>query len=159
MANASKNKNATLGQRFRKFFTTRDFIFHDGRDLRRFSIAGRTQAVVACVAALTVTFSGYGVVQAAMGTIVASGVAGKDVSPEARMAAMSQQVEKMRADVDAAKEAAQAHAARVERQQALLTALTTGQTDRAKIMPRPAPSPRKCSSRSAASSSARLRWR
>ncbi len=134
MANAYNTKNATLGARFRKFFTTRDFIFHDGRDLRRFSIAGRTQAVVACVAALTVTFSGYGVVQAAMGAIVVSGVAGKDVSPEARMAAMSQQVEKMRADVDAAKEAAQAHAARVEQQQAVITAVMTGKTDRAKIM-------------------------
>jgi len=134
MANAYNTKNATLGQRFRKFFTTRDFIFHDGRDLRRFSIAGRTQLVVACVAALTVTFSGYGVVQAAMGAIVVSGVAGKDVSPEARMAAMTQQVEKMRADVDAAKEAAQAHAARVEQQQAVITAVMTGKTDRAKIM-------------------------
>jgi murein DD-endopeptidase MepM/ murein hydrolase activator NlpD len=134
MANASNTRNATLGARFRKFFTTRDFIFHDGRDLRRFSIAGRTQAVLACVAALTVTFSGYGVVQAAMGAIVVSGVAGKDVSPEGRMAEMTQQVEKMRADVDAAKEAAQAHAARLEQQQALLTAVTTGKTDRAKIM-------------------------
>jgi len=134
MASAYNTKNATLGARFRKFFTTRDFIFHDGRDLRRFSIAGRTQAVVACVAALTVTFSGYGVVQAAMGAIVVSGVVGKDVSPEARMAAMSQQVEKMRADVDAAKEAAQAHAARVEAQQAVITAVMTGKSDRAKIL-------------------------
>ena len=33
--------------RCRQFFKTRDFIFHDGRDLRRFSIAGRTQAAVA----------------------------------------------------------------------------------------------------------------
>lgn len=134
MANASNSKNASLGARFRRFFTTRDFIFHDGRDLRRFSIAGRTQLVVACVAALTVIFSGYGVVQAAMGAIVVSGVAGKDVSPEARMAAMSQQVEKMRADVDAAKEAAQAHAAKVEQQQAVIQAVMTGKTDRAKIM-------------------------
>ena len=47
MANASNIKNASLGARFRKFFTDRDFIFHDGRDLRRFSIAGRTQAAIA----------------------------------------------------------------------------------------------------------------
>jgi len=133
MANASNTKNATLGARFRKFFTDRDFIFHDGRDLRRFSIAGRTQAVVACVAALTVTFSGYGVVQAAMGAIVVTGVAGKDASPEARMAEMSKQVEQMRADVDAAKLAAKAHAARVEQRQALITAVSTGRADRAKI--------------------------
>jgi murein DD-endopeptidase MepM/ murein hydrolase activator NlpD len=133
MANTSNGKNATIGARFRKFFTTRDFIFHDGRDLRRFSIAGRTQAVIACVAALTVTFSGYGVVQAAMGAIVVSGVAGKDSSPEARMAEMSKQVQQMRADVDAAKQAAKLHAARVEQRQALITAVSTGKADRAKI--------------------------
>jgi len=133
MANASNTNNATLGARFRKFFTDRDFIFHDGRDLRRFSIAGRTQAVVAFVAALTVAFSGYGVVQAAMGAVVVTGVAGKDSSPEAQMAAMRHQVEQMQSDVSAAKEAARVHAARVEKQQATITAAMGGAVDRAKI--------------------------
>jgi hypothetical protein len=64
MAKASNIKTATLGQRFRAFFTTRDFIFHDGRDLKRFSVAGRTQALLAGVAGVTVVFSAYGVAQA-----------------------------------------------------------------------------------------------
>lgn len=132
MANASNTKNATLGARFRKFFTDRDFIFHDGRDLRRFSIAGRTQAVVAGVAALTVAFSGYGVVHAAMGAVVVTGVAG-DSSPEAQMEAMRVRVEQMQSDVVAAKEAAKAHAARVEKQQAMITAAMGGEVDKAKI--------------------------
>jgi len=139
MANASNIKNATLGARFRKFFTDRDFIFHDGRDLRRFSVAGRTQAVVAFVAALTVAFSGYGVVQAAMGAVVVTGVAGSNSSPEAQMAAMRQRVEQMQSDVAAAKASAQAHAARLEAGQALITATMGGKVDRAKIMqPMPA---------------------
>jgi murein DD-endopeptidase MepM/ murein hydrolase activator NlpD len=133
MANASNTKNATLGARFRKFFTDRDFIFHDGRDLRRFSIAGRTQLAIACVAALTVAFSGYGVVQAAMGAVVVTGVAGKDNSPEAQMAAMRARVEQMQNDVTAAKAAAQVHAAKVEKQQATITAAMGGTVDRAKI--------------------------
>ena len=133
MANASNTKNATLGARFRKFFTDRDFIFHDGRDLRRFSIAGRTQAVVAGVAALTVAFSGYGVVQAAMGAVVVTGVAGENSSPEAQMEKMRQRVEEMQSDVLAAKEAAKVHAARVEKQQAMIQAAMGGTVDRAKI--------------------------
>ena len=133
MANASNTKNATLGARFRKFFTDRDFIFHDGRDLRRFSIAGRTQLAIACVAALTVAFSGYGVVQAAMGAVVVTGVAGADNSPEAQMAAMRARVEQMQNDVTAAKTAAQIHAAKVEKQQATITAAMGGTVDRAKI--------------------------
>jgi hypothetical protein len=74
MADVSNYKNANLGKRFRNFFTTRDFIFHDGRDLRRFSVAGRTQALFAGVAAVTVLFSGYGVSQAMAGAIAVSGV-------------------------------------------------------------------------------------
>jgi murein DD-endopeptidase MepM/ murein hydrolase activator NlpD len=133
MANASTTRNANLAARFRKFFTTRDFIFHDGRDLRRFSIAGRTQAVFAGVAALTLLCSFYGVIQLAMGAIVVSGVAGPNTSPEAQMSMMRDQVEKMQADVAAAKEAAKLHAARVEAQQALIAAVVSGKGDRSKI--------------------------
>jgi hypothetical protein len=88
----STTLNANLVTRFRDLFTTRDFIFHDGRDLKRFSVAGRTQAILAGVAAITVTFSAYGVSQAAFGAIMATGVAGTAATPEARM-------EKMRAEM------------------------------------------------------------
>lgn len=133
MANASNTKQAPFAARVRKLFTDRDFIFHDGRDLRRFSINGSTQAVVAGVAALTVMFSGYGVAQAMVGAISISGVAGKDASPEAQMAEMREQVTKMQADVEAAKQAARAHAMRVEKNQALISAALSGNADRAKI--------------------------
>ncbi|UZK67359.1 M23 family metallopeptidase [Sphingomonas sp. M1-B02] len=130
MSNASKIKNANLGQRFRKFFTTRDFILHDGRDLRRFSIAGRTQAFMASVATVTVLFSGYGVAQAMVGAIAISGVT---ASPEDQVAQMRQQVAQMQADVAAAKEAARLHAARVEQRQALISATLNGTADRGTI--------------------------
>jgi murein DD-endopeptidase MepM/ murein hydrolase activator NlpD len=132
MGNAN-TKKTTLAARVRKLFTDRDFIFHDGRDLRRFSIAGRTQAVVASVGALTLVFSGYGVAQAMAGAISISGVAGKDTSPQAQVAEMAKQVEKMQADVASAKEAAKLHAARVEQRQALIAATMGGNVDRAKI--------------------------
>ena len=133
MADVSNSKNANLGKRFRNFFTTRDFIFHDGRDLRRFSIAGRTQALFAGVAAVTVLFSGYGVSQAMAGVIAVSGVSAVSGSPEAQVAKMRAQVAKMQAEVTAAKEAAKLQAARVEQRQALISAVLSGKTDPAAL--------------------------
>ena len=118
--------NANIATRFRNFFTTRDFIFHDGRDLKRFSVAGRTQAILAGVAAVTVTFSAYGVSQAAFGAVMASGITGEASTPEAKMAKMRAEVEQMEADVAAVKQAAQLHAARVEQRQKIIAGVLTG---------------------------------
>ncbi|MFZ5749127.1 MAG: M23 family metallopeptidase [Pseudomonadota bacterium] len=134
MTKTSSVKNATLRHRFRQTFTTRDFIFHDGRDLKRFSVSGRTQAALAGVAAITVAFSGYGVAQAGFGAIAMSGVAGESASPEAQMAQMRAKVEKMQADVAAAKEAARLHAARVEQRQKLILAVMSGKGDRKALL-------------------------
>ncbi|WP_066796440.1 M23 family metallopeptidase [Sphingomonas soli] len=144
MANLSNTKTVKLSQRFRSFFTTRDFIFHDGRDLRRFSVQGRTQALLAGVAAVTVLFSAYGVSQATVGAIAISGVTGMPSSPEAQVEQMRAQFVKMQADVAAAKEAARLQAARVERNQALIAAtMSGGQVDRAVIeQPLPANAPK-----------------
>lgn len=118
--------NAKLSTRFRNFFTTRDFIFHDGRDLKRFSVAGRTQAVLAGVAAVTMVFSAYGVSQAAFGAIMATGVAGTDATPEARMKQMQAEMSKLAADVAAVKQAAQVQAARVEQRQKIISGVLDG---------------------------------
>lgn len=118
--------NANFVTRFRDLFTTRDFIFHDGRDLKRFSIAGRTQAILAGVAAITVTFSAYGVSQAAFGAIMATGVAGTQATPEARMEKMRAEMTRLEADVAAIKEAAKVHAARVEQRQKIIAGVLSG---------------------------------
>ncbi len=138
MTNASTTKNANLAARFRNFFTTRDFIFHDGRDLRRFSVAGRTQALLAGIATITVAFSAYGVSQATAGAISISGVAGVQLSPEMQVEQMRAEVARMQADVAAAKEAARAHAARVEQRQALISAVLSGKGD-PEVLNRPLP--------------------
>ncbi|MBA4763512.1 M23 family metallopeptidase [Sphingomonas sp.] len=122
----STTLNANLVSRFRDLFTTRDFIFHDGRDLKRFSVAGRTQAILAGVAAITVTFSAYGVSQAAFGAIMATGVAGTAATPEARMEKMRAEMNRLEADVAAIKEAAKVHAARVEQRQKIIAGVLSG---------------------------------
>ena len=122
----STTLNANFVARFRELFTTRDFIFHDGRDLKRFSVAGRTQAILAGVAAITVTFSAYGVSQAAFGAIMATGVAGTQATPEARMEKMRAEMTRLEADVAAVKEAAKVHAARVEQRQKIIAGVLSG---------------------------------
>src|SRR3954471_16143384 len=112
--------SAQFLSRLKTHFITRDFIFHDGRDLRRFSIGGRTQAVVTGVAAITLCFSAYGVAQAAVGAVALSGIVGAPLSPEAKVAQMQAKVAAMQADVETIKAAAQDHAARVEHNQALI---------------------------------------
>ncbi|WP_284052450.1 M23 family metallopeptidase [Stakelama marina] len=111
--------------RFQKIFTTRDFIFHDGRELRRFSLSGRKQALMGAVAAVTVCFSAYGVTSATAGAIAASGVMG-DQSPEARLARMQTKVASIQADMATIREAAATRAARVEQRQAMIAAVLSG---------------------------------
>ncbi|MGH6614853.1 peptidoglycan DD-metalloendopeptidase family protein [Sphingomonas sp.] len=128
----SKNSVASAAKliaRFQTYFTTRDVIFHDGRDLRRFSIGGRTQALMAGVAGITLCFSAYGVAQAAVGAVALSGIVDAPLSPEAKVAQMQARVAKMQADVAAIKNVAEAHAARVEQRQALISAVMTGKGD------------------------------
>lgn len=137
--NASIIKNATLGSRFRSFFTTRDFIFHDGRDLRRFSIAGRTQAMLAGAAGVALIFSSYGVAQAMVGVASMSGIGAEAGTPEAQVEQMRLKVEAMQADVEAAKQAAKAYAARVEQRQEMIKAVATGTADRNKLSQAVAP--------------------
>lgn len=117
----------------RAFFTTRDVILHDGRDLRRFSIGGRAQAMAAGVGAVTLMFSAYGVAQAAVGAIQATGVAGEPQSAEGRMLRMRAQMLAMQADVAAVKVATRIQAARIAQRQALLAAVISGKGDPDKL--------------------------
>ena len=127
MNSTSTSSNADWLSRFRSFFTTRDFILHDGRDLRRFSIRGKTQAALASVLAVTLSFSVYGVAQVGMSAATAAGL-GDPASPEARVAMMKVKVEKMKADVAAMKIAAKVQVSKVEQRQALIAAVLEGRS-------------------------------
>lgn len=113
----------------RSKFKTRDLILHDGRDLRRVSIAGRTQAAMAMVAGLTICFSAYGVANAAVSAVQMSGVMQTPLSPEAKVAMLQTRLQTMQANVAAIKHAAAVHAARVEQRQALIVAVLSGKSD------------------------------
>ncbi|MBX9881785.1 MAG: M23 family metallopeptidase [Sphingomonas sp.] len=109
-------------------FKTRDFIFHDGRALRRFSIAGRTQAALAGVATLSLCFTAYGVAHAgaAAASIVGLTPQAAPESAEAKLARLQTKVAAMQAQVATIKQAAQIQAQRVEERQALIAAVLAG---------------------------------
>lgn len=117
-----------LAGRLRTIFTQRDFLFHDGRSLRRVRIAAHRQAAVAVAATVMLGFSGYGMAQAAQGAAVATGVVAAP-APAARLGRMESQVAQMQAEVTAIRHTAQLHAQRIEHRQALLVAALTGKGD------------------------------
>ncbi|TPG54970.1 M23 family metallopeptidase [Sphingomonas glacialis] len=129
MNRISIESGVRLASRLKAYFKTRDFIFHDGRDLKRFSLGGRAQAMMAGVAGVTLCFSAYGVAQAAVGAAAMSGIVDAPLSPEAKVAQMRVRVSKMQADVATIKAAAQAHAERIDQRQALLVAVVSGKGD------------------------------
>lgn len=123
--------------RVRASFKTRDFIFHDGRELRRFSISGRAQAAAASIAGVTLCFSAYGMVQATAGAVAMAGIFQTATSPDAKLARMAAQVAALQHRVTRIKHAAQVHAARIEQRQALITAVLAGKSGSALALDTP----------------------
>lgn len=120
---------ASYVSQFRNSFKTRDFIFHDGRDLRRFSIAARTQAALVGVAGVTLCFSAYGVVHAAIGAVELTGALGTPVTAETKLAKLQDELASMQVKVGRIKHAAKVHAARIEQRQALIAAVLSGKSN------------------------------
>ena len=116
-----------LATRARDVFVTRDFLLHDGANLRRFSIAGRTQAAFAGVAAVALGFSAYGA------GVAAHGLVGETADATQQITQLEAQMDAMEARVVAMRVTANAHAARIEQRQALIAAALTGKADRSKI--------------------------
>src|SRR3546814_7259489 len=116
----STSSNADWRARFRTFFTTRDFILHDGGDLCRFRVGGKTQAALASVLAVTLGVSAYGVAQAGMSAVTAAGL-GDPTSPEERVVALQ-------AELAEVKTAAKAHVGKVEQRQDLIAAVLAGRS-------------------------------
>ncbi|MFM9828454.1 MAG: M23 family metallopeptidase [Sphingomonas sp.] len=117
---------ANIGSTLRDMFKTRDVIVHDGRDLRRFSIAGRTQAAFAGIAGIALCFSAFGAANAAAMAVQMAGVLTPPSSAEAKLAQLQTKLQTMQASVAAIKHATDVRASRVEARQAFIAAVLTG---------------------------------
>ncbi|TPG11994.1 M23 family metallopeptidase [Sphingomonas oligophenolica] len=112
-------------QRARSFFTPRDFLFHDGKTLRRLSVSARSQGTIALVGAVTIGFSGYGVAHAAYDAAALTGVVAPATSA-ASLDRMQHEVASMQHRVSTIRQVAAAHAQRIEQRQTLIAAALTG---------------------------------
>ena len=141
MTTLSIASGARLLLRVKQQFVDRDVIFNDGRNLKRVSIAGRTQALMAGAAGFAIVFSGYGVARAAVDTAAATGII-TPTSADTRLAVLQTQVATLRDNVATIRRSAAVHAARVEQRQALIAAAVTGRPAQQTALNIPAVDPR-----------------
>ncbi|MGF1549787.1 MAG: M23 family metallopeptidase [Sphingomonadaceae bacterium] len=115
------NGRRSLG--FHKIFKPRDIFLHDGRNLRRLSVSAKLQMVVAAL------------IMAMLGWLAFASVhiASETSAKVAESVRMQRKVAAMQADVEAMKRETAARAALLERRQAFLAALLSGQDDPAKL--------------------------
>ncbi|HYI49107.1 MAG TPA: M23 family metallopeptidase [Allosphingosinicella sp.] len=109
----SNTFNAGLGRKFRNLFKPRDIFLHDGKSLRRFTIGAKVQMAAAAALVLLLGWT-------AVATVTAFRVMDSDV------ARMEQQVDQMQAEVAAIRVAVNQRAAQLERRQAFLANMLSG---------------------------------
>ena len=128
MGIATKISVSNLLLRLRASFITRDVILHDGRNLRRMTIAGRDQAKLAGIAAVTLCFSGYGVAHLVATGVEISGLGQTSTSPDTQLAQLRTKLSAMEANVATMKHSAKVHVLRIEERQALIAAVISGKS-------------------------------
>lgn len=114
MMNSIATANAGYGAKFRGLFKPRDIFLHDGKSLRRFTIGAKVQMAAAFAAFLVLAWSAYASFQAV-------------AAMNGDVVAMQRQVAKMEADVAAMRAQTREHAALLERRQAFLAQVLSGQ--------------------------------
>jgi len=108
--------NAGASVKFRNLFKPRDIFLHDGKSLRRFTIGAKVQMAAASVAFAILAWSAFATFQAV-------------AAMNGDVARMQRQVAQMEADVAAMRAQTQNHAALLERRQAFLAAVLSGDAD------------------------------
>jgi murein DD-endopeptidase MepM/ murein hydrolase activator NlpD len=116
MTNFVPTANAGLSSKFRNLFKPRDIFLHDGKSLRRFTIGAKVQMAAAFAVVFLFAWS-------AIATFTAIGALNGDV------ARMERQVAQMETDVAAMRVAVRDRAAQLERRQAFLTEMLSGEAN------------------------------
>ncbi len=116
MTNSTVTANAGIAARFRDIFKPRDIFLHDGKSLRRFTIGARVQMAAAFAAIVVLAWSAFATFQAI------AAMNGDVARMESQVAQMEAQIADMRAQT-------QDHAALLERRQAFLAQMLSGEAD------------------------------
>jgi murein DD-endopeptidase MepM/ murein hydrolase activator NlpD len=120
MTNFVRTENVGLGARLRDLFKPRDIFLHDGKSLRRFTIGARVQKGAALAAFVLLAWSAFA-------TFRALSAMNGDV------AQMEREVAQMQADVSAIRTEAAVRAAALERRQAFLVEMLSGDADAGRL--------------------------
>ncbi|MBX3562862.1 MAG: M23 family metallopeptidase [Sphingomonas sp.] len=116
MTNSTVTANAGIAARFRDIFKPRDIFLHDGKSLRRFTIGARVQMAAAFAAIVVLAWSAFATFQAI-------------AAMNGDVARMQSQVAQMEADLAEMRARTQDHAALLERRQAFLAQMLSGEAD------------------------------
>lgn len=116
MTNSTVTANAGIAARFRDLFKPRDIFLHDGKSLRRFTIGARFQMAAAFAAFVILAWSAFATFQAI-------------AAMNGDVARMETQVAQMEADLAQMRAQTQDHAALLERRQAFLAQMLSGDAD------------------------------
>ncbi|MFN3943697.1 MAG: M23 family metallopeptidase [Allosphingosinicella sp.] len=119
MTNFVPSLNEPRYAKFRSLFKPRDIFLHDGKSLRRISVGAGVQVGAAVVALMLLAWCLFATASIATATTSLD----KDVTQ------MEQQVAQMQASVAEIKKQADERAAEIERRQAFLAALLSGEHD------------------------------
>ena len=114
--NSTAIVNAGMSAKFRGMFKSRDIFLHDGKSLRRFTIGARVQMAAAFAAVALLAWSAFATFQAL------SAMNGDVVDMQRRVSQMQADVAQMRAQT-------QQHAALLERRQAFLAQMLSGDAE------------------------------
>ena len=120
MTNFVPTANASLTPRFRNLFKPRDIFLHDGKSLRRFTIGARVQMAAALAAFLILAWSAFATFQAVS-------------AMNGDVAQMERQLAKMQRDVAAMRTQTRNHAQLLERRQAFLARVLSGDADASQL--------------------------
>jgi murein DD-endopeptidase MepM/ murein hydrolase activator NlpD len=120
---------ASIWERARETFQSRDLFFHDGKTMRRVNLSTRVQLM----AVAGVVFAGVSAVAGVASVAVSAPAVSQNFAQySARSAAVSQmedRVAALQAEVDTIRNAARVHAARLEKRQAFLSNIVSGKGD------------------------------
>jgi murein DD-endopeptidase MepM/ murein hydrolase activator NlpD len=117
----------------RQIFRDRDLMVHDGANLHRMRMSARVQMVGAAALVALTAWAVVAIVQIVVTATLLSGAAVSAAERHAQISNMEDRVAALQFDVVKIKQEATRHAAILEKRQAFLAALLTGQGDAAKL--------------------------
>jgi murein DD-endopeptidase MepM/ murein hydrolase activator NlpD len=117
---------ASIWDRARETFQSRDLFFHDGKTMRRVNLSTRMQLMAVAGVAFAAVSAVAGVASVAVSAPAVSQSLAQYSARHAAVSQMESRVAALQAEVETIRNAARVHAARLEKRQAFLSNIVSG---------------------------------